>query len=164
MNGDLDEREQHWHLDQRHDDRREGGPGADAEDGDRDGDREREARGVDDRVEVLFGGTQPADFVHGEVVEVMGEIGLDIGDRTPREIALEELRTCEYAVRRGCSAEGVCPATWSGESRDWGLEDPRGRDAETVRAIRDEVERRVEALFDEPTGPRRTEGSSPSRT
>jgi arsenate reductase (thioredoxin) len=62
----------------------------------------------------------------------------------------------------GCSAEGVCPATWSGENRDWGLEDPHGKDPETVRAIRDEVERRVEALFDELTGPRRAEGSSPS--
>jgi arsenate reductase (thioredoxin) len=123
--------------------------------------RECEARGVD-AVDVLSGGTQPADSVHGEVVEAMREVGLDVGDRAPREITPEELGECEYVVTMGCSAEGVCPATWSGENRDWGLEDPHGKDPETVRAIRDEVERRVEALFDELTGPRRAEGSSPS--
>jgi len=49
----------------------------------------------------------------------------------------------------GCAAEDVCPAGWAGESRDWNLDDPDGKPPEAVRAIRDEVESRVAALFDE---------------
>jgi len=49
----------------------------------------------------------------------------------------------------GCSAGGVCPATWSGDSRDWGLEDPDHKPREEVAAIRDEIERRVTELLDE---------------
>ena len=33
--------------------------------------------------------------------------------------------------------------------RDWALEDPHGKDVETVREIREEIERRARDLFDE---------------
>ncbi|MFC6716952.1 low molecular weight phosphatase family protein [Natrialbaceae archaeon GCM10025810] len=110
--------------------------------------REREARGFED-LEVVTGGTDPADAVHGEVVDAMRDAGIDLRDRTPREITPEEIDGCAYVVTMGCSAEGVCPATWSGENRDWGLEDPHGKEPEAVREIRDEIESRVNALFDE---------------
>ena len=79
-------------------------------------------------MEISTGGTDPAESVHEEVVEVMREKDVDLSDRTPREVTREELRDCDYVITMGCSAEGVCPATWSGESRDWGLDDPDGRD------------------------------------
>jgi len=49
----------------------------------------------------------------------------------------------------GCSAGDVCPAGWVGENRDWDLADPAGASAAEVRRIRDEIERRVSAFFDE---------------
>lgn len=52
----------------------------------------------------------------------------------------------------GCSAADVCPATWNGENRDWGLDDPHGEAATVVR----EIQTRVEALFDELYTERRT--------
>ncbi|AEH37879.1 arsenate-mycothiol transferase ArsC [Halopiger xanaduensis] len=110
--------------------------------------RERERRGAD-HIEIVSGGTDPADAVHEEVVAAMDELGIDLSDRTPREITPEDLQECEYVITMGCSAEGVCPATWSGENRDWDLTDPHGKDEKTVREIRDEIEARVEALFDE---------------
>lgn len=111
--------------------------------------RERERRDVEDRIDVRTGGTDPAEHVHEEVVEVMAETGFDLRDRTPREVTPEELREVDYVVTMGCSAQDVCPATWSGENRDWGLDDPDGEDLDAVRAIRDEIERRVADLFDE---------------
>ncbi|SIS19938.1 arsenate-mycothiol transferase ArsC [Natronorubrum thiooxidans] len=113
--------------------------------------RERDQRNSDESIEVLTGGTQPADTIHQSVVEVMDEVDIDLRNRSPREITHEDLQDCDYVVTMGCSAEGVCPATWSGENRDWGLDDPHGKDLETVRNIRDEIERRVIALFDELT-------------
>jgi len=111
--------------------------------------RERRRRSVDDEVEIVTGGTDPAESLHDEVVTVMRERGFDLSDVTPRRITPGELDGCDYVAAMGCTADGVCPATWSEESRDWDLEDPHGRDLSTVREIRDTVERRVAALFDE---------------
>ena len=111
--------------------------------------RERERRGLDDRIEIVTGGTDPAEEVHGIVVEAMNERGIDLSDRRPREVTPAELESCEYVITMGCSAADVCPATWSGENRDWGLEDPDGRPIEEVREIRAEIETRVGNLFDE---------------
>ncbi|ELY53198.1 arsenate-mycothiol transferase ArsC [Natronolimnohabitans innermongolicus] len=111
--------------------------------------RERVNRTLEGEITVVTGGTQPAERVHEEVIDVMAEREIDLSERTPREITPEELRDCDYVVTMGCSAEGVCPATWSGENRDWGLEDPHGTGRETVREIRDEIETRVRDLFDE---------------
>jgi arsenate reductase len=111
--------------------------------------RERERRGVAHELEILTGGTQPADHVHDEVVQVMHERDLDLTEKTPRDITPAELQEADYVITMGCSAHDVCPATWSGENRDWGLADPDGRDLDSVREIRDEIERRVSDLFDE---------------
>jgi len=120
--------------------------------------RERDRRGVE-WVEIVTGGTDPADRVHETVVETMREVGVDLADRPPREVTREELGACDYVVTMGCSASDVCPATWSGENRDWGLDDPDGRDPEAVRAIRDEVESRVSTLFDELERSREPDGA-----
>jgi protein-tyrosine-phosphatase len=110
--------------------------------------REREERGAD-WLEIVTGGTDPADHVHEEVVEVMREKGFDLSGRTPRELTPEELRDCDYVITMGCSAEDACPATWNGENCDWGLDDPDGQELDVVRAIRDDIEARVAELFEE---------------
>jgi len=110
--------------------------------------QERDRRGVGDRIEIVTGGTQPADHVHDIVVEAMAEVDIDISDRTPRGDP-DELQAIDLVVTMGCSASDVCPATWNGENRDWGLDDPHGRPIEEVRAIRDEIAERVDAVFDD---------------
>jgi protein-tyrosine-phosphatase len=111
--------------------------------------RERERRGLDDRVEILTGGTHPADHVHDEVVDVMAEAGFDLSERRPREITLEELCSCDYVATMGCSTLDVGDVGEDGDVRDWALEDPDGQDLDRVREIRDEIEQRVISLFEE---------------
>jgi protein-tyrosine-phosphatase len=111
--------------------------------------RERDRRNAGGRIEIITGGTRPADHVHDIVVATMKERDIDLGDRTPREVTPEELQAMDLVITMGCSASDVCPATWSGENRDWDLDDPHGRPIEAVREIRDEIEARVAALFDE---------------
>lgn len=79
----------------------------------------------------------------------MGDVGIDISDRSPREVSVEELQQCDYVITMGCSTADVCPAGRAGESRDWNLTDPDGRPPEEVAEIRDEIERNVGALLDE---------------
>jgi len=107
--------------------------------------RERERRGLDGDVEILTGGTDPAERVHDEVVEVMDERRFDLSERTPREITPDELQSCDYVATMGCSTLDVGEV----DVRDWALDDPDGQDLDRVREIRDEIERRVAALFDE---------------
>lgn len=111
--------------------------------------RERERRGLENDVEIITGGTHPADHVHQEVVEVMAEKDLDLSGRTPREITIDELDSADYVATMGCSALDVGEVDEGVDVRDWALVDPDGRELEDVREIRDEIERRVVALFDE---------------
>ena len=109
--------------------------------------RERAQRGLEERVDVLSGGTHPADDVHEVVVEAMAEVDVDVSDRTPTTVSTAALESCDVVATMGCStleldADDV-------EVRDWALADPGGEPIERVREIRDESSRRVEALFDE---------------
>ena len=113
------------------------------------GQREVAARGLSDEIELLTGGTRPADHVHDEVVTAMNRADIDLSDRTPREITFEETQASDYVITMGCSADDVCPAGWAGENRDWNLDDPDGKSPDEVAAIRDEIEQRVSDLFDE---------------
>ena len=108
--------------------------------------REVERRGLDDRVQIVTGGTHPADHVHEEVVTVMDELGIDLSDRTPREVSTETLNACDVVATMGCSTLELEDSI---EVLDWALDDPGGADPDRVREIRGEVERRVRALFDE---------------
>lgn len=109
--------------------------------------RERDERGLD--VEVVTGGTDPAESVHDEIREVLEERGLDVGDRTPRTITSDDVEDAEYVVTMGCSIEGIRPPDWRGEIRRWELEHPSAGDLESARRQRDEIEGRVSRLFDD---------------
>ena len=108
--------------------------------------REVAARGLGDAVEIVTGGTHPADAVHDVVVETMAEVDIDIADRTPRAVSTAELETCDYVATMGCSTLELDPAI---DRRDWDLPDPDGADPATVREIRETVRDRVASLFDE---------------
>jgi protein-tyrosine-phosphatase len=100
-------------------------------------------------IEVISGGTAPAATVHPEVVSVMQEVGIDLSPNEPRSISRTETATADIVVTMGCSAEGICPAHWDGDSRDWDLPDPKGKPIDVVRDIRDQIQQRVQALLTE---------------
>jgi protein-tyrosine-phosphatase len=109
---------------------------------------ERGRRGLADVVEILTGGTRPADHVH-DVVEVMREAGLDRSERTPRKISTEELQSCDYVVTMGCSTLELDADDSDVDVRGWALNDPDGKDLDRVRHIPDGIRDRVSVLFDE---------------
>lgn len=111
--------------------------------------QERRRRGLEDDVDILTGGTRPADRVHGAVVEVMREVGVDLSDRTPREISTAELESCDYVATMGCSTLDLDTEASRVDVRDWALDDPDGADLDRVRELRDEIRDRVSDLFDE---------------
>lgn len=111
--------------------------------------QEEDDRAIEDEIELITGGTRPAEQVHDEAVRAMRSIGIDISDRTPREVPFEEIQQSDVVITMGCSAADVCPAGWAGETRDWDLDDPAGKSPTDVAEIRDEIQDRVSNLFDE---------------
>jgi arsenate reductase (thioredoxin) len=95
----------------------------------------------------LSAGTTPAERIHPEVVAVMRELGIDLGDRTPQRLTNELAEQADVVVTMGCGDE--CPVIPGRRYIDWELSDPAGRPAEDVRAIRDGIARRVAALLSE---------------
>jgi protein-tyrosine-phosphatase len=108
--------------------------------------QERAERGLDDRVTIHTGGTDPADHVHEVVVEAMREEGIDLSGRTPRSVDTETLNACDYVATMGCSTLELDADI---DVRDWALDDPDGQEMARVREIRAEVAANVAALFDE---------------
>jgi len=100
-----------------------------------------------DRHQAMSAGTTPAERVHPEVVEAMLELGLDLDDRVPRKLTRELAERADVVVTMGCGDE--CPYIPGKRYVDWDLPDPRGRPIAEVRATRDEIARRVEALVTE---------------
>lgn len=97
------------------------------------------------RVEVLSGGSAPADRLNPVAVEAMREIGVDITGEQPRPWTPETLERADVVVTMGCG--DTCPVVPGTRYLDWQLEDPAGRPLEAVRPIRDEIERRVRGLL-----------------
>jgi arsenate reductase len=106
-------------------------------------------RAAGGRHRALSAGTTPAQTVHPEVVEVMSELGIDLSGRMPRLLTRELAEQADVVVTMGCGDE--CPFIPGKRYIDWDLADPAGRTPEQVRAIRDEIDRRVHALADELT-------------
>ena len=100
------------------------------------------------RAQAISAGTMPAERVHPEVVEAMAEVGIDLSRQKPKLLTPEMIEEASRIITMGCSVEEVCPAVFV-PSEDWELEDPKGQPIEKVRAIRDEIRRRVEALVEE---------------
>ena len=85
-------------------------------------------------------GTSPADRVHPEVATLMP----GLADRKPRHLEDADAEWADLVVTMGCG--DACPVLPGKRYVDWDLQDPAGQDAETVRAIRDDIERRVSEL------------------
>ena len=92
-------------------------------------------------------GTTPGERVHPEVVEVMNELGIELGDRIPHLLSTEDAEWADVVVTMGCGDE--CPYVPGRRYLDWDLADPKGQPLETVRATRDEIAARVDSLVAE---------------
>ncbi len=105
---------------------------------------ERAAAG---RHRALSAGTTPAEHVHPEVVEAMGELGIDLSDRVPSALTNDLAERADVVVTMGCG--DACPYIPGKRYVDWDLQDPAGRPLDEVRATRDDIDRRVRELVAE---------------
>src|SRR6201996_2616146 len=97
------------------------------------------------KAHAVSAGTDPGDRIHPEVQTVMLEVGIDLSYARPRKLTQELANQAQLLVTMGCGDK--CPYVPGIRRDDWPLRDPKGLPLSEVRAIRDEVRGRVEALL-----------------
>ena len=102
-----------------------------------------------DSVTVRSAGSEPAEQLNSRVVEAMKEIGVDISAELPKPLTGNMVKAADVVITMGCG--DACPIYPGKRYEDWELEDPAGKDLETVRRIRDDIQGRVRTLVAELT-------------
>ena len=100
-----------------------------------------------ERVVVRSAGSAPVADVNPAVVEAMAEVGIDLLANGARPKKLEDaaVQASDVVITMGCG--DACPFYPGKRYEDWKLDDPAGQGVDAVRPIRDEIDRRVQALL-----------------
>jgi protein-tyrosine-phosphatase len=77
----------------------------------------------------------------------MSELGIDVSSARPQKLTAELAAQADVLITMGCGDQ--CPYFPGKRYIDWDLPDPKGRPIEQVRAIRDDIHRRVRQLVKE---------------
>ena len=98
------------------------------------------------RHEARSAGSAPGRAAHPVVLDALAELGIDASDHVPRGLDDERVAWTDVVV---ATCNDACPVVPGKRYVSWNLPDPMGRSLEEVRAIRDDIARRVEELADE---------------
>jgi len=99
------------------------------------------------RIHVRSAGSTPAAEINPAVLAAMDEIGVDMSEEFPKPLTDEVVRAADAVITMGCG--DACPIYPGKRYEDWDLDDPADQDLDSVRRIRDEIDRRVQSLVDE---------------
>lgn len=98
------------------------------------------------KARAISAGTHPAERVHPEVVALMGEMGVDLSGQRPQKLTESLASQVQWLITMGCGDE--CPVVPGTQRDDWPLPDPKGQPPAVVRAIIDDIERRIAQLIE----------------
>lgn len=98
------------------------------------------------KARAISAGTNPGPRVHPEVVEAMLEVGADLSSARGVKLTVDLAQQAQILITMGCGDD--CPFVPGVRRDDWPFEDPKGKSLDQVRAIRDEIQMRVEALLE----------------
>ena len=105
---------------------------------------------------VRSAGSDPAEVVNPLVAATMAELGVDLTEAFPKPLTDEVVRAADVVVTMGCG--DACPIYPGKRYEDWEVADPANATShDEVRAIRDDIDARVQHLFGElgiPLAPR----------
>jgi arsenate reductase (thioredoxin) len=88
-------------------------------------------------------GSWPGAATHPEVLDALAELGVDASDHVPHKLSDEDVEWADVVI---ATCDDSCPVVPGKRYENWQLRDPMGQPPDEVRAIRDEIEQRVETL------------------
>lgn len=97
------------------------------------------------KAQAISAGTEPGARVHPEVQVVMQEVGIDLSNAKPQKLTEELAQGAQLLITMGCGDK--CPYVPGLRRDDWPLLDPKGRPLDEVRAVREEIRKRVSDLI-----------------
>lgn len=103
---------------------------------------EHYARGA---VAVRSAGSEPGNAVNPVVAQVLAERGLSTASHVSTLLDYDLVDSADVVVTMGCGE--TCPVFPGKRYEDWPVADPKGQDLSAVRAIVDDVDRRVRKLL-----------------
>jgi arsenate reductase (thioredoxin) len=103
----------------------------------------REAGG---RHDARSAGSAPGPEAHPQVLEALGEIGIDASGHVPQRLDDELVGWADVVV---ATCDDACPVIPGKRYVAWDLPDPKSMPLEEVRPLRDEIDERVVALVAE---------------
>ncbi len=98
------------------------------------------------KARAISAGTDPADRVHAEVIEVMQTRGIDLASAHPQRLTPELAGTATWLITMGCGDQ--CPMVPGAQRDDWPILDPKGQSTSTVTAVVRDIETRVHAFIE----------------
>ena len=104
----------------------------------------------EERIQVRSAGSQPAAEINPAAVAAMEELGVDIGEEFPKPLTDEFVRAADVVITMGCG--DACPIYPGKRYEEWTIDDPAGQSLETVRRIRDDIDKHVQKLVTELVG------------
>ncbi len=98
-------------------------------------------------VDARSAGSEPGTEINPQVAAVLAERGLSTATESPKFLDPELVKAADVVVTMGCGE--TCPYFPGKRYEDWAIDDPKGRDPDTVRRIVDQIDGRVRALLGE---------------
>ena len=96
-------------------------------------------------VEAYSAGSRPSGLVNAKAIEAMRERGYDLSTHTSKSLLDIPQGQYQYVVTMGCG--DACPWIPATHREDWELPDPKHMTRDEFNAVRDDIERRVQALL-----------------
>lgn len=97
------------------------------------------------RAHVRSAGSIPADEVNPLAVQVLAERGINLTESYPKPLTDLAVRAADVIITMGCG--DTCPFYPGKRYEDWEVADPHGKEIDSVRDIRDDLQNRVSALL-----------------
>jgi arsenate reductase (thioredoxin) len=101
----------------------------------------------DGRLTAVSAGSEPGHAINLQVAQVLAERGLSTQAEVPKLLEYDTVAGADVVVTMGCGE--TCPVAPGKRYEDWQVDDPAGRDLESVRVIVDDIDTRVRALVAE---------------
>jgi arsenate reductase len=97
------------------------------------------------KIEAYSAGSKPSGKVNPLAIEVMREAGVDISGNLSRGFNALPVRNFDYVVTLGC--QDICPFLPADKHIEWQIEDPKNKNIEFFRQVRDEISCKVTELI-----------------
>ncbi|MFA5005081.1 MAG: arsenate reductase ArsC [Candidatus Omnitrophota bacterium] len=96
-------------------------------------------------IEAYSAGSRPSGEINPMAIKVMQEAGIDLSVYKSKGFNELPVKKFDYAVTLGC--QDTCPLVPAKNHIQWQIDDPKGKDLDFFRFVRQEIKKKVEDLI-----------------